>query len=124
MMVNAKRRRIFPDAFEREAVAAIRGSRTASQVAVELGLPDRLVRAWIRWAEGLVPAGSGSPAPTPPHAQVVPARRVGPSPADQASEIARLRKELGRARMERDVLKRAALIFGQVACCQFDGHRV
>jgi transposase len=40
-------------------------------------------------------------------------RRVGPSPADQAAEIARLRKELERVRMERDILKRAALIFGQ-----------
>jgi transposase len=43
----------------------------------------------------------------------VPARRIGPSPADQTAEIARLRKELERVRMERDILKRAALIFGQ-----------
>jgi transposase len=113
MMENAKRRRIFPDAFKWEAVSSIRGGRSVSQVAAELGLPDRLVRAWIRWAEGRVPAGSGAPAPTPPHAQAVPARRVGPSPADQAAEIARLRKELDRARMERDILRRAALIFGQ-----------
>jgi len=52
MMENAKRRRIFPDAFKWEAVTAIRGGRTASQVVAELGLPDRLVRAWIRWAAG------------------------------------------------------------------------
>jgi transposase len=38
---------------------------------------------------------------------------VGPSPADQAAEIARLRRELDRVRMERDILKQAALIFGQ-----------
>jgi transposase len=43
----------------------------------------------------------------------VPARRVGPSPADQAAEIARLRRENERLRMERDILQRAALIFGQ-----------
>jgi len=43
------------------------------------------------------------------------AGRVGPSSADQAAEIAQLRKELERARMERDILKRAALIFGQAA---------
>jgi transposase-like protein len=30
-----------------------------------------------------------------------------------ASQVARLRKELDRTRMERDILKRAALIFGQ-----------
>jgi transposase len=29
------------------------------------------------------------------------------SPADRASEIARLRRELDRARMERDILKKA-----------------
>jgi transposase len=39
-------------------------------------------------------------------------RRVGPSPADQAAEIVGLRKELEQVRMERDILKRAALIFG------------
>ena len=33
--------------------------------------------------------------------------------ADQAAEIGRLRRELDRVRMERDILKQAALIFGQ-----------
>ena len=33
----------------------------------------------------------------------------------QTAEIARLRRELDRVRMERDILKRAALIFGQAA---------
>jgi transposase len=82
-------------------------------VAAELGLPDRLVRAWLRWAEGRTAAGSGTPVPTPAQEQAAPARRVGPSPADQAAEIARLRRELERVRMKRDILKRAALIFGQ-----------
>ena len=35
------------------------------------------------------------------------------SPADQASEIARLRRELDRARMERDILKRMARPVGK-----------
>jgi transposase len=113
MTENVRRRRTFPDAFKWEAVAAIRSGRSASQVAAELGLPDRLVRGWVRWAEGRAPVGSDAPGTTPPHAQAAPARRVGPSPADQAAEIARLRKELERTRMERDILKRAALIFGQ-----------
>ena len=84
-----------------------------SQVAAELGLPDRLVRAWLRWAERRDATRSGAPAPTPPGEQAAPARRVGPSPADQAAEIGRLRRENVRLRMERDILKRAALIFGQ-----------
>ena len=113
MLEGVKRRRSFPDAFKWEAIAAMRGGRSASQVAAELGLPDRLVRSWLRWAEGRSPGVSGAPAPTPRREQVAPARRVGPSPADQAAEIAQLRKELERVRMERDILKRAALIFGQ-----------
>jgi transposase len=108
-----KRGRSFPEAFKREAVAAIRGGRSVSQVAAELGLPDRLVRSWLRWAEGRAPVASGVPTPTPPREGAAPARRVGPSPADGAAEIARLRKELERVRIERDILKRAALIFGQ-----------
>jgi transposase len=104
MAEGEKRRRVFPDAFKLEAVAAVQGGRSVSAVAAELGLPDRLVRSWLRWAEGRTAAGSGAPAP---------ARRVGPSPADQAAEIGRLRRENERLRMERDILKQAALIFGQ-----------
>jgi transposase len=113
MVESGRKRRTFPDAFKREAVAAVHGGRPVAAVAAELGLPDRLVRAWLRWAEGRAASGSGAPAPTPSREQAAPARRVGPSPADQAAEIARLRKELERVRTERDILKRAALIFGQ-----------
>jgi transposase len=113
MSEDTIRRRSFPEAFKREAVAAICGGRSVSQVAAELGLADRLVRSWLRWAEDHPAEASGTPAPTPSRAQAAPMRRVGASPADQAAEIARLRKELERARMERDILKRAALIFGQ-----------
>ena len=114
MVESGRQRRAFPEAFKREAVAAVRGGRSVSQVAAELGLPDRLVRAWLRWAEGRgTAAGSGAPAPTPMGEQAAPARRVGPSPAEQAAEIARLRRELDRVRMERGILKRAALSFGQ-----------
>jgi transposase len=103
MAEGNRQRRVFPDAFKLEAVAAVQGGRSVSQVAAELGLPDRLVRGWLRWAAGRGTAGKGGPPPP----------RVGPSPADQAAEIARLRRELDRVRMERDILKQAALIFGQ-----------
>ena len=114
MSEDTIRRRSFPEAFKREAVAAICGGRSVSQVAAELGLADRLVRSWLRWAEDHPAEASGASMPGPPsRAQAAPMRCVGASPADQAAEIARLRKELERARMERDILKRAALIFGQ-----------
>ena len=115
MAENGKRRRFLPDAFKLEAVAAVCGGRPVSQVAAELGLPDRLVRGWLRWAEGRGTTGTGTAAPPPPGKPAMPAPRVGPSPADQAAEIARLRRELERVRMERDILKRAALIFGEAA---------
>jgi transposase len=107
MSEDAKRRRSFPEAFKREAVAAIRGGRSVSQVAAELGLADRLGRSWLRLAEEHPAEASGAPAPTPSRAQAAPVRRVGASPADQAAEIARLRKELERARMERDIFYRS-----------------
>ena len=56
-----KRRRVFPDAFKLEAVAAVNGGRPIAQVASELGLPDRLVRAWLRWA-ALRPVSASRPA--------------------------------------------------------------
>ena len=37
----------------------------------------------------------------------------GPSPADQAAEVARLRRELERTRVERDILKKAIGIFSE-----------
>ena len=112
MSEDAIRRRSFPEAFKREAVAAIRGGRSVSQVAAELGLADRLVRSWLRWAEDHPAEASGTPAPTPSRAQAAPVRRVGASPA-----IRRPRSHgcagSSSARMERDIFKRAALIFGQ-----------
>ena len=50
MAESGRKRRTFPDAFKRETVAAARGGGPVSAVAAELGLPDRLVRAWLRWA--------------------------------------------------------------------------
>ncbi|WP_052389655.1 transposase [Belnapia moabensis] len=113
MTENGKRRRTLPNAFKLEAAAAVRVGRPVSHVAAELGLPDCLVRGWLRWAEGRGPAGSGAPVPTLPKEQAVSARRVDPSPADQAAEIGRLRRENERLLMERNILKQAALIFGQ-----------
>ena len=55
-----------------------------------------------RWQRKLQETGAppASPAAKPPVSTMA-------SPADQASEIARTRRELDRARMERDILKKA-----------------
>ena len=61
-MERARTRRSSPDAFKLEAVAAVQGGgRSVSEVAAELGLPDRLVRSWLGWAENRPSAGSGAP---------------------------------------------------------------
>ncbi len=65
-----------------------------------------MLRRWQRKFEGSsVPVAS--PAVKPPVLTIA-------SPADQASEIARLRRELERARMERDILKQAVGIFAEM----------
>ena len=54
---------------------------------------------------GLRPGSRAAPTPLPAGTA---------SPADQAAEIARLRRELDRTRMERDILKKAIGIFAEV----------
>src|SRR3954447_7192523 len=73
MAESNRQRRLFPDAFKLEAVAAVRGGRSVSAVAAELGLPDRLGRTWLRWAEGRTAAGRGGA----PRGRPRPGRRWG-----------------------------------------------
>src|SRR3546814_5441716 len=99
MMTSTTKRR-FTDEFKREAVALWETSgRMQTEVAAELGIMPTMLRRWQRKLQDsndmLV-----SPAAKPP------VSALG-SPAAQASEIARLRRELDRARMERDILKKA-----------------
>ncbi len=105
----AKTRREFTPEFKREAVALLESSgRPQMQIAAELGIQPSMLR---QWRTGLM---GGSPPPRvagPPGAAS--ASSVA-SPSDQAAEIARLRRELDRTRMERDVLKKAIGIFAEM----------
>lgn len=97
-MANTTKRR-FTGEFKREAVALWETSgRMRTEVAAELGIMPTTLRRWQRklHESGATPA---SPAAKPPVS-------VMASPADQASEIARMRRELDRARMERDISKK------------------
>jgi transposase len=96
-------RREFTPEFNREAVALLESSgRPLMQVATELGISPSMLRNWRTVGHGGITrsrAGSkGSATSSAPMA----------SPADQAAEIARLRRELDRTRMERDVLKKSS----------------
>lgn len=81
-------RRIFPETFKREAVDRVTSSGlSVEKVASELGLHETVLRRWVKQF----------------------------SPSDLVSEVARLRRENERLRMERDILKKAALIFGSAS---------
>jgi transposase len=98
--MDRSKRRFFPEEFKREAVAQVATTgRPVAAIAAELGLSDSVLRKWVRQQ------GAGRVAARPP--------AVTPSPADQAAEIARLKRELERTRMERDILKKAVVIFGR-----------
>ncbi|KTW16751.1 transposase [Sphingomonas sanguinis] len=104
-MASTTKRR-FTDEFKREAVALWETSgRLQTEVAAELGIMPTMLR---RWQRKLQESGAPPAIPAKP-----PVSRMA-SPADQASEIARLRRELNRARMERDILKKAVGIFAEM----------
>jgi len=103
-------RREFTDEFKREAVALWETSgRMQTDVARELGIQPSMLRRWQVRLRG------GSRPTTPAAARVgaLPTAPM-PSPADQAAEIARLRRELERTSMERDILKKAVGICAEV----------
>lgn len=102
-----KTRRNFTDEFKAETVALLESSdRPLSQLSQELGIEQSVLRAWRR---KLRPSGGQSSRPAAPigngHVAAMPTIT-----ADQA-EIRRLRRELERAQMERDILKKAIGIF-------------
>lgn len=101
-----KMRREFSPEFKREAVALLESSgRPLLQVATEVGIAPSMLRNWRAMVRGgtMRSLAAASPGLSPI-----------PSPADQASEITRLKRELDRTRMERDVLKKAIGIFAEV----------
>lgn len=104
-MGKGRRRREFPEAFNREAVERVRTSGlTIVAVADERGLHETVLRRWLqKFSE------PGTVAPRP---RATTAAMPGSSPADLAAENARLRRENTRLQMERDILRKAALIFG------------
>jgi transposase len=77
-------RRIFPEAFKREAVdSVITSGLSVGRVATELGLHETVLRRWVTQSRTQAAGPARRPitqAPTP-------------SPSDLTSEVARLRRE-------------------------------
>jgi transposase len=102
MATKTAARRSFTDEFKREAVLLLVSSgRPLTQVAMELGIQPSMLRGWRRKENGTVAGMSGSSA-SPPPATAASAEQL---------EIRRLRRDLERAQMERDILKKAIGIF-------------
>lgn len=93
------KRRHSPESVKRQAVARVLASGLPIlRVADDLGPHEALLRRWLRQVSE--PSRLRRPA------------TQAPSPADLAAENARLKRELSRAQMERDIPRKAALNFG------------
>jgi transposase-like protein len=82
--------------FKLEAVRLVKGGQEASVTARVLGVPKQTLGNWLRLAQRGELQGAGD-------------RPV----SAQEMELARLRAELARVRMERDILKKATAYFAK-----------
>lgn len=78
----------YDDEFKREAVKKIHDGQSVASVARELGCAESLLHRWKR--------------------------ETFEASSDSEKEVIALRRKLREVEMERDILKKAALIFGKV----------
>jgi transposase-like protein len=93
---EARRRARYTLEFKLEAVRLVKAGQEASVTARVLGLPKATLGNWVRLAEKGELQGAGD----------------RPVSAEQM-ELARLRAELARVKMERDILKKATAYFAR-----------
>ena len=94
----SNKRQQYTDEFRKEVVALCSlGDRSSAQVARDLGLSKSVVSRWVQLAQLESP--------------VSPARRPAGAIDPRDEELARLRKENVRLRMEREILKKATAFF-------------
>jgi transposase len=96
-MVKEKgKRAAYTLEFKLEAVRLVRSGQSKAETAKVLGLPGQTLDNWVRLDEAGKLSGAGAK----------------PVSAEQM-ELARLRAELARVKMERDILKKAAAYFAR-----------
>lgn len=93
---EAKRRARYTLEFKLEAARLVKAGQEASVTARVLGVPKQTLSNWVRLAEAGELQGAGE----------------RPVSAEQM-ELARLRAELARVKMERDILKKATAYFAK-----------
>ena len=95
-----KKRGPYTREFKLEAVRLLReGDKPAAQIAMALGVKRTLL---YRWRDERTAGG-----------EEVFSGKLGRKPSAQASEVARLKRELATIREERDILKKAAAYFAK-----------
>ena len=95
--VVRKKRRSFSEEFKAETVKLVRDSgKSVCAIARELDLTETALRQWVRQAE--IDAGRGA---------------SGALTAAEREELVRLRREIRRLQMERDILKKATAFFAK-----------
>ena len=110
---QAAKPRAYTDEYRRQVVDMVASTgRTAMSVAAELGIHHTLISRWVRryGQPGKVAAATPVPAASRPTA-ASPLKPVPVLHADQAAEIARLKREVEQLRMEREILKKGIAIF-------------
>jgi len=95
-MVEKQTRAKYTLKFKMEAVRLVRNGQSSADVAKILGVPKGSLENWIRWDNLGQLTGSKS--------QVI---------SQEQMELARLRSELARVKMERDILKKATAYFAK-----------
>ena len=95
-MSETKRRAKYTLEFKLEAVRLVKGGQAASVTAKILGIPKASLENWVRLSAKGGLKGSGD-------------KPVNP----EQMELARLRAELARVKMERDILKKATAYFAR-----------
>jgi transposase len=97
MGTKKRKRRKFSAEFKAETVRLVRDSdKSVTAIARELDLTETALRRWVQQAE--VDAGRGP---------------VGALTTSEREELAQLRRENKRLRMERDILKKATAFFAK-----------
>jgi transposase len=106
-MVEKKQRRQYTPEFEAEAVK-LADAVGVSQAAKRLGVPSATMSNWATRRRKVPPPGAGEPAPGGPTSSV-PRRPAG----ELEAEVARLRRELANAKLDNEILRKAAAYFAR-----------